>query len=79
MRFANSQSKSEGKVLAIGQKAAYFENTNHFVNVVEGGGMLGYEAVYKTARLMREAYESEQNMPELVGIKGLGCEGGCCS
>ena len=79
MRFANSLSKSEGKVLAIGQKAAYFENTNHFVNVVEGGGMLGYEAVYKTARLMREAYEGEQNMPELVGIKGLGCESGCCS
>ena len=77
MRFANSSNSGNGNTLAIGQKAAYFENTNHFVNVVEGGGMIGYEAVYKTARMMREAYETEQNMPELVGVKGLGCEGGC--
>ena len=47
--------------------------------MVEGGGMMGYEAVYKTARLMREAINNEKNMKELVGIKGLGCESGCCS
>ena len=81
MRFAQTASRHEkqGKVLAIGQKAAYFENTNHFVNVVEGGGMIGYEAVYKTARLMREAFENEKDMEALVGIKGLGCEDTCCS
>lgn len=79
MRFANSEKKSGEKVLAIGQKAAYFENTNYFVNVVEGGGMVGYEAVYKTARLMREAFEHENDMESLVGIKGLGCGDGCCS
>ena len=81
MRFAQTASRNEkqGKVLAIGQKAAYFENTNHFVNVVEGGGMIGYEAVYKTARLMREAFENEKDMEALVGIKGLGCEDTCCS
>lgn len=84
MRFAQTSNEAgkpgeaECSVLALGQKAAYFENTNYFVNVVEGGGMMGYEAVYKTARLMREAYSSEKNMKELVGIKGLGCEGGCC-
>lgn len=77
MRFA--QAPGHEKLLALGQKAAYFENTNHFVNVVEGGGMMGYEAVYKTARLMREAINNEKNMKELVGIKGLGCESGCCS
>ena len=86
MRFANranaaspDDAKSgKAKVLAIGQKAAYFENTNYFVNVVEGGGMVGYEAVYKTARLMREAFEEEKDMESLVGVKGLGCESGCC-
>ena len=71
--------KDKVRVLALGQKAAYFENTNHFVNLVEGGGMMGYEAIYRTARLMREAFETEKDMKELVGIKGLGCEGGCCS
>ncbi|MBR6615548.1 MAG: nitrogenase, partial [Lachnospiraceae bacterium] len=39
MRFMAS--KEPTKILAIGQKAAYFSNTNHFVNVVEGGGMHG--------------------------------------
>ena len=78
MRFAQSANRSDGRVLAIGQKAAYFENTNYFVNVVEGGGMIGYEAVYKTARLMREAFENEKDMESLVGVKGLGCEDGCC-
>ena len=61
-------------VLAIGQKAAYFENTDNFVNVVEGGGMTGYEAVVHTLELMQDAYKTTKNMRELVQIKGLGCE-----
>ena len=42
MRFMANKEKSDG--LAIGQKAAYFENTDRFVNVVEGGGMRGIYA-----------------------------------
>ena len=73
MRFMAK--KESGSVLAIGQKAAYFENTNHFVNVVEGGGMLGYDAVCNTLKLMREAYLEEKDMRNLIQIKGMGCEG----
>ena len=62
------------KVLAIGQKAAAFENTDHFVNIVEGGGMTGYEAVTRTCALMRDAYMNKKEMRELVQVKGLGCE-----
>ena len=72
MRFMAE--KSPGQVLAIGQKAAYFENTKHFVNVVEGGGMIGYDAVQNTLRLMREAYLEEKDMRKLIQIKGMGCE-----
>jgi hypothetical protein len=80
MRFAsgeNSACASDAdscRVLAIGQKAAYFENTDHFVNVVEGGGMTGYKAITETLRLMRDAYENRKPMRDLVQIKGLGCE-----
>ena len=73
MRFMAK--KESGSVLAIGQKAAYFENTNHFVNVVEGGGMLGYDAVCNTLKLIREAYLEEKDMRNLIQIKGMGCEG----
>ena len=76
MRFMAKKDKS--RVLAIGQKAAYFENTNHFVNVVEGGGMLGYDAVLNTLKLMKEAYLNEKDMRNLIQIKGMGCGCGGC-
>ena len=69
-----TQSSGRAQVLAIGQKAAYFENTKHFVNVVEGGGMNGYEAIVRTLGLMKEAYLEEKPMRDLVQVKGLGCE-----
>lgn len=75
MRFHPDREKSD--FLAIGQKAAHFTNTCHFVNVVEGGGMLGYQAVLKTLQLMQEAYREEKDMRSLIQIKGMGC-GGCC-
>ncbi len=78
MRFMANKEKTD--VLAVGQKAAYFENTDHFVNVVEGGGMFGYDAVFHTLELMRQAYIEEKDMRNLIQIKGLGCEemcGGC--
>ena len=77
MRFMAN--KEPGNGLAIGQKAAYFENTNHFVNVVEGGGMLGYDAVSHTLELMKEAYLEEKDMRSLIQIKGMGCGCGGCA
>ena len=76
MRFMANREIGNG--LAIGQKAAYFENTNHFVNVVQGGGMLGYDAVLHTLELMREAYLEEKDMRSLIQIKGMGCGCGGC-
>lgn len=80
MRFAQTACRSDQEdheapfVLAIGQKAAHFENTDHFVNVVEGGGMNGYEAVSATLGLMRDAFLHSKPMRELIQVKGLGCE-----
>ena len=60
--------------LAIGQKAAHMTNTTHFVNIVEGGGMFGYEAIIRTMRLMREAFLEEKDTRRLIQMKALGCE-----
>ncbi len=73
MLYSNDN-EEEDEYLAIGQKAAYFSNTNHFVNIVEGGGMFGFEGIIDTVDLMRDAYLNKKNMRELVKIKGLGCE-----
>ncbi|MBE6028449.1 MAG: nitrogenase [Clostridiales bacterium] len=80
MRFARTSNVSEDdtarkvRMLAIGQKAAAFEETDHFVNVVEGGGMTGYEAITRTCSLIRDAYLNTKEMRELVQVKGQGCE-----
>ena len=74
MRFLAA--KEDTGWLAIGQKAAHFLNTPHFVNVVEGGGMLGFQAIIQTLTYMREAMTEEKDMRGLIQIKGMGC-GGC--
>ena len=74
MRFHSPKGKS--RFLAIGQKAAHFTNTDHFVNVVEGGGMFGYEAILDTLEYMTDAYLHEKDMSRLVQAKGVGCDCG---
>lgn len=62
------------KVLAIGQKAAYFTGTSNFVNIVEGGGFYGFSGIEKLADLMTKAFNEEKDARCLIQQKGLGCE-----
>jgi len=62
--------------LALGQKAAYFTGTDYFVNVVEGGGMYGYDGIRRLAGLMAEAFLAPKDVKKLIQVKGLGCD--CC-
>lgn len=64
----------EEKVLAIGQKAAYFTGTPYFVNMVEGGGLYGFTGICRIAELMTEAFLQEKDTENLIIRKGLGCE-----
>ena len=64
------------KVLAIGQKAAYFSRSRHFVNLVQGEGLYGFDGIRRTAELMMDAYRNEKDTEKLVIQKGWGCE--CC-
>ena len=73
MLYANSECKKD-EFLAIGQKAAFFTNTDHFVNVIVGGGMFGFEGIIDSLELMKDAYLNTKDMISLVKIKGLGCE-----
>lgn len=65
-----------GEVLAIGQKAAYFSRSRHFVNLVQGEGLYGFDGIRRTAELMMDAYRNEKDTQKLVVQKGWGCE--CC-
>lgn len=68
--------KCDEKSLAIGQKAAYFTGSEYFVNIVEGGGMYGFDGIVRLAALMKEAFMCPKNVRQLIQIKGLGCD--CC-
>lgn len=64
----------EREVLAIGQKAAWFTGSRHFVNVVQGGGLYGFDGIRRLAGLMTEAIHEEKDTEDLVIRKGWGCE-----
>ena len=73
MRFAGKGVHESGDVLAIGQKAAYFSGTKHFVNIVSGGGMYGFDGIARLAQRMAEAATREQDTEAVIQYKGLGC------
>ena len=65
---------TEGKVLAIGQKAAWFSGSRNFVNMVQGGGLWGFDGIRRTMELMTEAFLEEKDPEDLIVRKGWGCE-----
>ena len=72
MRFAHPE--SDRMILAIGQKAAYFCGTDHFVNIAESGGLFGFRGITKIMELMAEAFREKKDRRELIQQKGFGCE-----
>ena len=60
--------------LAIGQKAAYFDGTPHFVNIIEGGGLYGFSGIAGLAKEMIRATEVKKEIEQTIRRKGLGCE-----
>ena len=60
--------------LAIGQKAAYFDGTPHFVNMIEGGGLYGFSGIAGLAKEMIRATEEKKEIEQTIRRKGLGCE-----
>ena len=62
------------KILAIGQKTAWFTGSRNFVNMVQGGGLWGFDGIRHTAQLMVEAFHEEKDPEDLIVRKGWGCE-----
>ena len=65
--------RSSEKILAVGQKAAWFEGTEYFVNMIEGGGLYGFEGITEFIRLMEDAFVNAKDLRDIVPRKGLGC------
>ena len=65
-----------GKILCIGQKSAYFMDSDYFVNEVENAGMYGYRGLRRLMDLISDACRSPKPMRDLVQVKGWECECG---
>lgn len=77
-RMVRSRPEAEQTVLAVGQKAAWYEHTDHFVNMVEGDGADGWRGIAYFARLLLAAYLHPKSAKDVIQIKALGCtKGGC--
>ena len=63
----------EERTLAVGTRAAWFTGTPYFVNLVQGGGLWGFDGVRRMAALMLEALREEKDGRDLIPRKGLGC------
>lgn len=66
--------KFDGKILCIGQKAAYFTDSRNFVNMVLGGGHWGFDGIIRLCREIEDAFLNEKETSKLIQAKGLGCE-----
>lgn len=65
---------SEEKILAVGQKAAWFTGSRNFVNIVQGAGLWGFDGIRRMTELMRDAFLEEKDTEDLIVRKGWGCE-----
>ena len=70
----SSSGTASRRLLAIGQKAAWFTGTEYFVNVAESGGYYGFGGIREIARLMEEAFLEKKDPRDLIQRKGYGCE-----
>lgn len=59
-------------MIALGQKAAWFCQSGHFVNIIEGGGLWGYQGIRDLCALLRQAKEEELDYKRMIPKKGIG-------
>ena len=60
-------------MLAIGQKAAYFTGTAHFVDMAENGGLRDFRGIRTLLEWMTDACRTEKEARESINLKGWGC------
>ena len=70
MPFEDGSGEDED-VLALGQKAAYYSNTGHFVNLIYQSGLLGFRGITKLCALMRDAAENVKDTEAVLSEKAV--------
>jgi hypothetical protein len=74
MRFFASSQQKQNEYLAIGQKAAYFCCTDHFVDIVGAKDMYGFDGIKKLAAQIADAHQNAKDRKTVIQHKGMGCQ-----
>ncbi len=81
MRFHGRGAGHAGPAVAIGQKAAWFTGSRHFVNMVACGGHWGFDGLVRLASELEDAFFHEKDVEAVIQHKGIGLpcfiHGGC--
>ena len=64
--------KGEPDVIAVGQKAAYYFETDNFVNIVANGGSFGFSGLMKMCSLIEDACLHKKDHRLYIRQKGIG-------
>ncbi len=65
--------RESSNIVAIGQQAAYFLNTSHFVDIIFQASMYGYKGIRYLCTLIEEAYSDSKDIQMTVSHKGWRC------
>ena len=75
MLYASNEGDiANSEYLSIGQNCAYFCQTKKFVNIVEGGGMYGFDGIVNLCKLIEDAYNNPKDLKLTISHKGMACE-----
>lgn len=77
VHLGRDQIADDGNVIAFGQKAAWYEQTGHFVNMIEGGGLWGYQGIREICSLLEDAARTELDRMQIIPRKGMGWPSMC--
>lgn len=69
---AQDLAKEGKKLLAIGQKAAYFTGSPYFLDLVQNLGLYGYKGIIRLAHAMVWALDHPRSPRDLIQIKAKG-------
>lgn len=65
--------RDSSNIVAIGQQAAYFLNTPHFVDIIFQASMYGYKGIQYLCSLIEDAYIESNDIQTIVSHKGWRC------
>lgn len=71
--YIHKEGAGNSSIVAIGQKAAFFDSTDHFVNMIEGSGYQGFDGLSHLLSDIKDAFYNVKDTQSIISVKAWGC------